>query len=150
MRKSMLGVLAATAVAGVATFSNLRISQAGAGYTLTASAAGLTGATSAAFTVTSAHVTADLSVTASVDDADTNKRFAESLHADYPILADPAKTVATAYGVVTATRPVAYRWTFYIGPDGKILYVDKAISTATAGADIARRLGELGVKRRTG
>ena len=48
------------------------------------------------------------------------------MHADYPILADPAKTVATAYGVVTATRPVAYRWTFYIGPDGKILYVDKA------------------------
>jgi hypothetical protein len=50
--------------------------------------------------------------------------------------------------VVTPTRPVAYRWTFYIGPDGKILYVDKAISTATAGADIAKRLAELGVKKR--
>jgi peroxiredoxin Q/BCP len=83
-----------------------------------------------------------------VDDAETNKKFAESLHADYPILADPAKTVAGAYGVVTPTRPVAYRWTFYIGPDGKILYVDKAVSTATAGADIAKRLGELGVKKR--
>ena len=83
-----------------------------------------------------------------MDDAETNKKFAESLHADYPILADPAKTTATAYGVVTATRPVAYRWTFYIGPDGKILYVDKAISTATAGADIAKRLAELGVKKR--
>jgi peroxiredoxin Q/BCP len=70
------------------------------------------------------------------------------LHADYPILADPSKAVATAYGVVTATRPVAYRWTFYIGPDGKLLYVDKAISTATAGADIAKRLAELGVKKR--
>jgi peroxiredoxin Q/BCP len=70
------------------------------------------------------------------------------LHADYPILADPSKAVATAYGVVTPTRAVAYRWTFYIGPDGKILYVDKAISTATAGADIAKRLMELGVKKR--
>lgn len=70
------------------------------------------------------------------------------MHADYPILADPSKTAATEYGVVTATRPVAYRWTFYIGPDGKILYVDKAISTATAGADIAKRLAELGVKKR--
>lgn len=70
------------------------------------------------------------------------------MHADYPILADPAKAVATAYGVVTTTRPFAYRWTFYIGPDGKILYVDKAISTATAGADIAKRLAELGVKKR--
>ena len=82
-----------------------------------------------------------------MDDADTNKKFAESLGADYPILADPSKTAATAYGVVTATRPVAYRWTFYIGPDGKILFVDKAVSTATAGADIAKKLGELGVKR---
>ena len=43
---------------------------------------------------------------------------------------------------------MAYRWTFYIGPDGKLLYVDKAVSTATAGADIAKRLGELGVKKR--
>jgi adhesin/invasin len=66
---TLSGTTTATAVAGVATFSNLRISQAGAGYTLTASAAGLTGATSAPFTVTSAPVTADLSVTASVDDA---------------------------------------------------------------------------------
>ena len=49
--------------------------------------------------------------------------------------------------MVTDTRPLAYRWTFYIGPDGKILHVDKAVSTATAGADIAKRLGELNVKK---
>lgn len=49
---------------------------------------------------------------------------------------------------MNATRPVAYRWTFYIGPDGKILYIDKAVSTATAGADIAKKLGELEVKRK--
>ena len=49
---------------------------------------------------------------------------------------------------MNATRPVAYRWTFYIGPDGKILFIDKAVSTATAGADIAKKLGELGVKTR--
>jgi len=39
------------AVNGVATFSNLRIDNPGAGYTLTASANGLNGATSGAFTV---------------------------------------------------------------------------------------------------
>ena len=66
---TLSGTTTATAVAGVATFGNLRISQPGAGYTLTASAAGLTAATSAPFTVTAAPVSADLAVTASVDDA---------------------------------------------------------------------------------
>lgn len=42
----------------------------------------------------------------------------------------------------------ASRWTFYIGKDGKILAVDRDVSTKTAGADIARKLGELGVAKR--
>jgi hypothetical protein len=46
------GTATATAVAGVATFSNLSINSAGTGYTLTASAATLTSATSSAFNVT--------------------------------------------------------------------------------------------------
>ena len=37
---------------------------------------------------------------ASVDDAETNKKFAESLELDYPILSDPDKKVAEAYGVL--------------------------------------------------
>ena len=45
------GTATATPVNGIATFSNLSISAAGNGYTLTASAAGLTGATSPAFNV---------------------------------------------------------------------------------------------------
>lgn len=49
------GVLAGTkvvnAVSGVASFSGLSINQGGTGYTLTASASGLTGATSAAFDI---------------------------------------------------------------------------------------------------
>ena len=49
------GVLAGTkvvnAVSGVASFSGLAINQGGTGYTLTASASGLTGATSAAFDI---------------------------------------------------------------------------------------------------
>ena len=40
------------AVNGVATFSNLTLNQIGTGYTLTAAASGLTGATSPAFNVT--------------------------------------------------------------------------------------------------
>jgi len=83
--------------------------------------------------------------TASTDKAETNKKYAEALRLDYPILSDPTKKVAKAYGVVHTLRPVPYRWTFYIGEDGKILHIDKSVKTATHGADVAARLRELGV-----
>jgi thioredoxin-dependent peroxiredoxin len=82
-----------------------------------------------------------------VDDAATNKRFAESLDADYPILSDPDRKVAGAYGVLTGEGGVARRWTFYIGKDGKILYVDKQVNAGHAGEDIAARLTALGVPK---
>lgn len=83
----------------------------------------------------------------SVDDAETNTRFAKEHEADFPILANPEKDVATAYGVLSPAG-MARRWTFYIGTDGKILHIDKQVSTGTAGDDLARKLGELGVKRK--
>jgi peroxiredoxin Q/BCP len=79
-----------------------------------------------------------------VDDAKTNKEFAEHVGADYPILADPTKEVASAYGVLGMVG-FASRWTFYIGPDGRILHIDKSVKTSTAGADVAKKLEELGV-----
>lgn len=85
---------------------------------------------------------------ASVDDAETNKKFAEQEQANFPMLSDPTRKVAEAYGVVApgSTRG-ASRWTFYIGGDGKILYIDKAVNTASAGADLTTRLETLGVKK---
>lgn len=82
-----------------------------------------------------------------MDDAETNKKFAESLEADYPILSDPEKNTAAAYGVLGASG-FAARTTFYIGPDGKIIEIDRKISVKTAGEDIARKLGELGVAKK--
>jgi len=49
---TLAGTLAAAAVNGVATFSNLSINNPGNGYTLNATAANLTGATSSAFNIT--------------------------------------------------------------------------------------------------
>jgi hypothetical protein len=46
------GTLSRAASAGVATFNDLSINSAGVGYTLVATSTGLTGATSAAFTIT--------------------------------------------------------------------------------------------------
>lgn len=84
---------------------------------------------------------------ASVDAPDRNKAFTEEHKADFPLLSDPEKTVATAYGVLNA-RGTAMRWTFYIGADGKILHIEKKVNAATAGADLAAKLTELGVKKK--
>src|SRR5439155_1106271 len=51
---TLAGTTSVNAVSGVATFSTLSINNAGNGYTLTASASGLTGATSASFNITAA------------------------------------------------------------------------------------------------
>jgi peroxiredoxin Q/BCP len=80
---------------------------------------------------------------ASTDTAEQNKKFAEAHHADYPILSDPDKKVAEAYGVVHAGREVPERWTFYIGKDGKIQFIDKKINTATAAQDVVAKVKEL-------
>jgi peroxiredoxin Q/BCP len=85
---------------------------------------------------------------ASVDTPEDNRKFAESLGLDYPILSDPGKQVAQAYGVVTPERQFAQRWTFYIGRDGKILAVDRKVSTGTAGQDVVTKLGELGIAKK--
>jgi peroxiredoxin len=89
---------------------------------------------------------------ASVDDLETNTRFAKEHAAPFPILADPGKAVAKAYGVIRLDRPpeqqLATRWTFYIGPDGRIRDIDKSPTTATAGQRMVEKLGELGVKKR--
>jgi peroxiredoxin Q/BCP len=85
---------------------------------------------------------------ASVDELSRNTEFAKLHEADFPILSDEDKSVATAYGVLLPTGR-ARRWTFYIGPDRKILYIDKMVSTGTAGQDLARKLEELGVRRKS-
>jgi peroxiredoxin Q/BCP len=83
---------------------------------------------------------------ASIDSPDTNREFAESMGIDYPILSDPGKSVARAYGVLSASG-FPSRWTFYIGKDGRILDVDKQVRPSSHGADVAGRLSQLGTPR---
>lgn len=79
---------------------------------------------------------------ASVDSVEANAKFARSLGIDYPILSDPTKEAARVYGVI-APSGFASRWTFYIGADGRILYIDKKVSASTHGDDIAAKLADL-------
>jgi len=83
----------------------------------------------------------------SVDSLEDNTAFAKKENANFPILADPTKETANQYGVI-GRFDVANRWTYYIGPDGRILDIDKEVTPATAGADVVARLGALQVPRR--
>ncbi len=83
--------------------------------------------------------------TASVDKPEKNKEFAESVQAEFPVLSDPGGEVARAYGVTGAIQKFASRWTFYIGADGKILYIDKNVHPATHAEDVVAKLRELKV-----
>jgi len=81
---------------------------------------------------------------ASVDTVATNRRFAESLGIDYPILSDPGKEVARAYGVLDPAGLPA-RWTFYIGKDGRVMDIDKQVRASSHGSDVAKKLRALGI-----
>jgi len=88
----------------------------------------------------------------SVDTLADNKAFAEKEHADFPMLADPDKKVAMAYGVINPEAPpdrqFARRWTFYIDPSGKIADIDRNVKPASSGQDIATHLEALKVPTR--
>ena len=82
----------------------------------------------------------------SVDSLEDNTGFAKKENADFPILADPTKATASKYGVLRSfgnMGELANRWTFYIGPDGRILDIDKKVNPQTSGADIVAKLTEL-------
>jgi peroxiredoxin Q/BCP len=84
---------------------------------------------------------------ASTDPPETNRRFAESLGLDYPVLSDPGGETARAYGAYSEERGIALRWTFYIGADGTVLHVDRDVKPSSAGADVVARLEQLGIPR---
>src|SRR5688572_9948703 len=76
---------------------------------------------------------------ASVDTLEDNTRFAQSEKADFPMLSDADKSVATRYGVLAA-RGFANRWTFYIDKDGRVAHIDRAVNPETSAEDIIARL----------
>ena len=62
----------------------------------------------------------------SMDDLETQKKFAESLKSPFPLLADPKGEAATAYGVMIETpqgAKLASRVTFVIDKSGKVTKV---------------------------
>jgi peroxiredoxin Q/BCP len=84
---------------------------------------------------------------ASCDDPKTNEEFAKSLGLDYPILSDPEKTTAAAYGVLGLVG-LPSRTTIYVDANGKVAFIDTSVRTSSHGKDVATKLAELGARRR--
>lgn len=86
---------------------------------------------------------------ASVDTVEQAKAFGDEHGAKFPLLSDPDKKIADAYGTLRdyggSIGIVSRRWTFYIGKDGKIAAIDKAVKPATSAEDVAARLAVLNI-----
>jgi thioredoxin-dependent peroxiredoxin len=75
---------------------------------------------------------------------DWTRDLADMLELPHPILSDSGRQVATAYGVLGAGRAAVARWTFYIGIDGRILFIDRNVTADGHGEEVPARLRLLG------
>ena len=76
-----------------------------------------------------------------------NSRLVEKKEADFPMLSDESKQVATAYGVLNP-RGTANRWTFYIDKTGRVAAIEKTVRPETSAEDMLAKLGEIKVAMR--
>ncbi len=85
----------------------------------------------------------------SIEGEQGNAAFAKAYNADFPILGDPTRKTAQAYGVLSAAG-YASRWTFYIDKAGFVSFIDKDVNAhlATSAQFMAQKLGELAGDRR--
>jgi peroxiredoxin Q/BCP len=85
---------------------------------------------------------------ASLDKTEVSRAFAEWTGVGLPILSDEDGEVARAYGVFDEELGTAARWTFFIGGNGRILFVDREVSPTSHGGDVLARVQELGMAAR--
>jgi peroxiredoxin Q/BCP len=73
----------------------------------------------------------------SVDDVDRQQKFADKNGFDFPLLSDPDRAVAKAYGVKRPGPLMNARATFVIGEDGRVVEVIKSEVNMDTHADKA-------------
>jgi peroxiredoxin Q/BCP len=84
----------------------------------------------------------------SLDTAEKNAEFAESMGAELPVVSDPDGAVAKRFGVLGFAGLYSNRWTFYVDAEGLLRAIDQQVEPATAGEDIVSKLRELGFPAR--
>lgn len=79
----------------------------------------------------------------STDDAETLKKFKQSLNASFAFIPDPKATLATLYDVKAPVLTLAQRYTFVVGQDGKVVKVD----TGADAIDVSKAMAACPRKR---
>jgi peroxiredoxin Q/BCP len=77
-----------------------------------------------------------------VDSRESHESFAKKLKLNFPLLADPTKKVARAYGALAFYR-LARRMTFVIDPEGKIRKIFERVDPDRHAEEIVDTLKEL-------
>jgi peroxiredoxin Q/BCP len=79
----------------------------------------------------------------SIDSADAHKDFIKKYNLPFPLLADPDKKIATAYGAANGIPILGLdrRITYVIGEDGKVLKVYPNVDPSTHAIEILNDLG---------
>ncbi len=70
----------------------------------------------------------------SIDSPERNRKFAQEIGATFPLLSDPEKTTAKAYGVLSFTHLFANRVTFVIDREGIIRHIDEGSAAMNPGS----------------
>ncbi len=79
----------------------------------------------------------------SIDSADSHRAFAQKYSLPFPLMLDPDRKIAKAYGAANGIPILGLdrRITYVIGPDGRILKVYPNVDPATHAKQIIRDLG---------
>jgi peroxiredoxin len=73
----------------------------------------------------------------SLDDIETNKKFAQELGLEFALLSDTSGDAAKAYGVHNAERNIASRATFVVDKQGKIAHIEEGSGAVEIGGAAA-------------
>ncbi|MAW76011.1 MAG: hypothetical protein CMJ95_01285 [Planctomycetes bacterium] len=77
----------------------------------------------------------------SCDSLEKNRKFAEELQLPFPVLSDPDRKAARAFGVDRAFG-LSKRHTFYFGPEGKLRVIDDNVQISRHGSAVLLKLKE--------
>jgi thioredoxin-dependent peroxiredoxin len=76
-------------------------------------------------------------VAISADDAETSRKFRDSLKAPYPFVGDDKRELIAAYDVKMAVIGIARRVTFVVGPGRKVLFVQEGSEAVDPSAAVS-------------
>jgi thioredoxin-dependent peroxiredoxin len=82
----------------------------------------------------------------SADDVDALKKFKENHKLNFTLLADPTMEAIKAYGSKMPIVNMSKRWTFIIGPNLQIQWIEKDVDPVLDASRVAERLRQLQAK----